>query len=132
MSIQGLRLDREAGRNGPRPTQTKIAQLGSVSIANNSIKATLPSQSITLFVIPAGKITSVPTAPTGLAALRMTTIDQADRLVLDFYRCAMLPLSPGAGPNAAEHADDLSKVGADLIPPPSAIEGWRSRIFTNS
>ena len=33
-------------------------------------------------------------APTGLAALRMTTIDQADRLVLDFYRCAMLPLSP--------------------------------------
>ena len=33
-------------------------------------------------------------APTGLAALRMTTIDQADRLVLDFYRCAMLPASP--------------------------------------
>jgi len=29
-------------------------------------------------------------APTGLAALRMTTIDQADQLVLDFYRCAML------------------------------------------
>ena len=34
---------------------------------------------------------------TGLAALRMTTIDQADRLVLDFYRCAMLPLAPDAG-----------------------------------
>jgi Glycoside hydrolase family 44 len=49
-------------------TQTKITQLGSVPIANNSITATLPSQSITLFVIPAGKITSVPTAPTGLAA----------------------------------------------------------------
>ncbi len=43
---------------------------------------------------------------TGLAALRMTTIDQADRLVLDFYRCAMLPLSPGAADTG--HADDLS------------------------
>ena len=32
--------------------------------------------------------------PTGMAALRMTTIDQADQLVLDFYRCAMLPASP--------------------------------------
>jgi len=32
-------------------------------------------------------------APTGLAALRMTTVDQIGRLVLDFYRCAMLPLS---------------------------------------
>ena len=60
-------------------------------------------------------------APTGLVALRMTTIDQADRLVLDFYRCAMLPLSSGAGPNDADHADDLSKVGADLAPPPSAV-----------
>ena len=33
-------------------------------------------------------------APTGMAALRMITIDQADRLVLDFYRCAMLPAGP--------------------------------------
>jgi acyl dehydratase len=33
-------------------------------------------------------------APTGLAAQRMITIDQADRLVLDFCRCAMLPASP--------------------------------------
>jgi acyl dehydratase len=30
--------------------------------------------------------------PTGVAALRMTTIDQIGRLVLDFHRCAMLPL----------------------------------------
>ncbi len=67
--------------------------------------------------------------PTGLVALRMTTIDQADRLVLDFYRCAMLPLSPGAGPNDADHADDLSKVGADLAPPPSAVEDWDGDVF---
>src|ERR1700761_5751979 len=68
-------------------------------------------------------------APTGLVALRMTTIDQADRLVLDFYRCAMLPLSPGADPNAADHADDLSKVGADLAPPPSAADEWHGDVF---
>jgi acyl dehydratase len=68
-------------------------------------------------------------APTGLAALRMTTVDQADRLVLDFYRCAMLPLSPDAGPDAAEHADDLSKVGGDLPLPSSAIDGWNGDVF---
>jgi acyl dehydratase len=67
--------------------------------------------------------------PTGLAALRMTTIDQADRLVLDFYRCAMLPLSPDAGPDTAQHADDLSKVGADLTPPPPAIEAWNGAAY---
>jgi hypothetical protein len=49
-------------------TQTSITQLGSVPIANNAITTTVPSQSITLFVIPAGNITSVPAAPTGLAA----------------------------------------------------------------
>ena len=37
-------------------------------------------------------------APAGLAVLRITTTDQEQRAVLDFWRCAMLPLSPGAGP----------------------------------
>ena len=68
-------------------------------------------------------------APTGLVALRMTTIDQADRLILDFYRCAMMPLSPAADPNDADHADDLSKVGADLAPPPSAVDEWDGDVF---
>jgi acyl dehydratase len=68
-------------------------------------------------------------APTGLVALRMTTLDQADRLILDFYRCAMLPLSPAAGPNNADHADDLSKVGADLTLPPSAVDEWDGTVF---
>lgn len=68
-------------------------------------------------------------APTGLVALRMTTIDQADRLVLDFYRCAMLPLSPEAEPNAAEHTDDLSTIGADLASPPLATHEWNGDVF---
>ncbi|BDB40018.1 MULTISPECIES: MaoC family dehydratase [Mycobacterium] len=67
--------------------------------------------------------------PTGLAALRMTTIDQSDQLVLDFYRCAMLPASPdwvaGSG-----RADDLSGVGADAAPPAvSPTESWDAAAF---
>jgi acyl dehydratase len=60
-------------------------------------------------------------APTGLAALRMTTVDQVGRLVLDFYRCAMLPLSADrdTGRN-----DDLSQIGADLAAPPDPTAEW--------
>jgi acyl dehydratase len=67
---------------------------------------------------------------TGLAALRMTTIDQADRLVLDFYRCAMLPLSQDATDTG--HADDLSAIGSDAAgADPTAdwdAEAFRTRI----
>ncbi|MCV7382918.1 MaoC family dehydratase [Mycolicibacter longobardus] len=60
--------------------------------------------------------------PTGLVALRVTTIDQVDRLVLDFYRCAMLPLSPGAADTG--HADDLSAVGTGLAEPADVTADW--------
>jgi acyl dehydratase len=74
-------------------------------------------------------------APTGLAALRMITIDQADRLVLDFYRCAMLPAGPGWRPHRdgpAAAGDDLSAVGADVPGPahdPTAQ--WDADAFRN-
>lgn len=61
-------------------------------------------------------------APTGLAALRVTTIDHVDRVVLDFYRCAMLPLSPGVEDTG--HHDDLSAVGADAAVPPRLAADW--------
>ena len=67
-------------------------------------------------------------APTGLAGLRMTTIDQADQLVLDFYRCAMLP----AGPDAAGtgHRDDLSTIGSDAVAPASdPTADWDAAAF---
>src|ERR1700730_13729028 len=68
-------------------------------------------------------------APTGLAALRMTTIDQADQLVLDFYRCAMLPASPGFDPSDRP-ADDLSSVGADAAPPSAdPAAHWDGEVF---
>jgi acyl dehydratase len=65
-------------------------------------------------------------APTGLAALRMTTIDQADRLVLDFHRCAMLPLRDNTDTG---HDDDLSAIGADALPPPNPTEAWDADAF---
>ncbi len=48
---------------------------------------------------------------TGLAALRIRTVDQHDRPVLDFHRCAMLPLRDPQGESG--RADDLAAVGAD-------------------
>lgn len=70
-------------------------------------------------------------ARTGLAALRMTTVDGVGRLILDFYRCAMLPLRDGA-PDTG-HADDLSAIGAVApdLPDPTAdwnVEAYRARV----
>ncbi|QBJ97119.1 acyl dehydratase [Rhodococcus sp. ABRD24] len=62
--------------------------------------------------------------PTGLAALRMTTTDQEDRTVLDFYRCAMLPLSDAPDPARVVHAADLSSIGPSGVPAWSIPEGW--------
>jgi acyl dehydratase len=64
-------------------------------------------------------------APTGLAALRITTTDQHDRAVLDFWRCAMLPLRDSEAQTG--HTDDLDQIGADAPPPDfgSLVAGWR-------
>ncbi len=71
-------------------------------------------------------------APTGMAALRMITIDQADQLVLDFYRCAMLPAGPDWRPGEPGYDDDLSGIGSDAEPPaidPTAQ--WDGAVFRN-
>ena len=70
-------------------------------------------------------------APTGMAALRMITIDQADQLVLDFYRCAMLPASPD-WKSAAAPGDDLSRIGVDAPGPASdPTAQWHGAVFRN-
>ncbi|MGP4055133.1 acyl dehydratase [Mycobacterium sp. 4D054] len=66
-------------------------------------------------------------APTGLAALRMTTIDGVGRLVLDFYRCAMLPLSGDTVQTG--HADDLSAIGAGEGPVTDPTADWDAEMF---
>jgi acyl dehydratase len=67
--------------------------------------------------------------PTGLAVLRITTVDQEQRPVLDFWRCAMLPLRDRDLQTG--HADELDSFGQ-----PPAIEdaaalvsGWRLNRF---
>src|SRR5271169_2654324 len=52
-------------------------------------------------------------AATGLAVLRITTADQVNRPVLDFWRCAMLPLRDQA--RQTGHADDLDAPGQHAL-----------------
>ena len=61
---------------------------------------------------------------TGLAVLRITTVDQHGRGVLDFWRCAMLPLRDPD--RATGHANDTETVGtqptaAELA---AVVDGW--------
>jgi len=66
---------------------------------------------------------------TGLAALRVRTRDQNDRPVLDYWRCAMLPLRDPAGETT--HNDDLEKIPAELSSEAlrAPIAGWRLDAF---
>jgi acyl dehydratase len=50
--------------------------------------------------------------PTGLAVLHIVTTDQEQRAILDYWRCAMLPISDPAA--SQPHADDLDRFPADL------------------
>jgi acyl dehydratase len=63
-------------------------------------------------------------APTGLVALRIHTVDQEARDVLDFHRCAMLPMrDESARPG---HRDDLDAISAELALEAlaGAVSGW--------
>jgi len=63
--------------------------------------------------------------PTGLAALRITTTDQESRPVLDFWRCAMLPLRDQQAESG--HADNLDRVGQEVPAQffAAPVAGWR-------
>jgi acyl dehydratase len=54
----------------------------------------------------------------------MRAVDQEGRAVVDFFRCAMLPLREGSGPTG--HADDLDAIGRDLPPvaPAALLPDW--------
>jgi acyl dehydratase len=69
---------------------------------------------------------------TGLAVLRVLTVDQAQRPVLDFWRCAMLPLrDPDARTGMA---DELDAIPSELDPQAlrAATEGWRLDAFRDA
>ena len=57
---------------------------------------------------------------TGLAALRIVTVDQEDRSVLDFYRCAMLLLREDVDTGLLDDLDSVVAQGAG----PDAVTGW--------
>jgi citrate lyase beta subunit/acyl dehydratase len=63
-------------------------------------------------------------AATGLAVLRVRTADQEGRAVLDFRRCAMLPLRDPEGETG--HADDVDgpEPAADAGALAPALAGW--------
>ncbi len=69
---------------------------------------------------------------TGLAALRVRTVDQDGRPVLDFWRCAMLPLRDRNGETG--RADSFEEIPAELEPRAlrAAVGGWRLRAFADS
>jgi acyl dehydratase len=62
---------------------------------------------------------------TGMAVLRVRTADQEQRPVLDFWRCAMLPLADADAETGA--ADDLDAFSAELdrTSLDASITGWR-------
>jgi acyl dehydratase len=66
-------------------------------------------------------------ADTGRVALRVTTRDGADRLVLDFLRCAMIPVRARSG---VRHSDDLGALVPPPMPEPTAsADGWDLAAF---
>jgi acyl dehydratase len=126
-----------AGTALAHPAMVADVAIGQSTLATQRVKANLFYRGLTFFRFPVigdtlytrtevvglkQNSTKPGRAATGLAALRMTTIDQADRLVLDFYRCAMLPLSPEV--TETGHADDLSAIGSDLVPGADPTADW--------
>lgn len=69
---------------------------------------------------------------TGLAVLRVRTVDQEGRQVLDFWRCAMLPLRDPDGETG--RADSFEAIPSELEPQSlrAAIDGWRLRAFADA
>lgn len=69
---------------------------------------------------------------TGLAVLRVRTVDQEGRQVLDFWRCAMLALRDPHG--ACARADSFEAIPEELEPQAlrAAIDGWRLRAFAGA
>lgn len=72
-------------------------------------------------------------AATGLAVLRLRTTDQHGREVLDFWRCALLPLRDGSPPTG--HADLLEAIPEDEPGGPGAghfVARWDLERFAES
>ena len=148
LALDAELCDRVTGVRGPlaHPALVCDVAIGQSTLATQRVKANLFYRGLTFHRFPAigdtvytrTEVVGLRTnsvkpgrAPTGMAALRMTTIDQADQLVLDFYRCAMLPVSPDWRPDDRP-GDDLSAVGSEASSPASdPTAQWDGEIFRN-
>ncbi|MHB1833674.1 MAG: MaoC family dehydratase [Solirubrobacteraceae bacterium] len=63
--------------------------------------------------------------PRGLAVLHVTTVDQRDRVVLDFWRCAMLPLRDPGPPREPAGDLDAGARAHERWSPAHAVRDWR-------
>jgi acyl dehydratase len=68
-------------------------------------------------------------AATGLVVVRVRTVDQERRPVLDFLRCAMLPLSDPHGETGADDDLDTHTRVVDEASIAAAVTGWRFDAF---
>ncbi|OZE87798.1 acyl dehydratase [Rhodococcus sp. 15-649-2-2] len=123
-----LSLDRQRARTvtgGPLASPALVwdVSIGQSTPATQHVRANLFYRGLFFYRLPAIGDTlrtkavvealrenarKAPRTPTGLAVLRITTVDQRGRTVLDYRRCAMLLLSPGAPPT--DKADDIATV----------------------
>jgi acyl dehydratase len=69
---------------------------------------------------------------TGLGVMRIRTLDQESREVLDFQRCAMFPLRDPT--RQTDHQAELAEISAELDSSAlqAALAGWRFEAFRHS
>lgn len=110
----GLVWDVSVGQSTPL-TQRVIANLFYRGLRFHRAPAIGDTLSTTTTVTALRQNTARPGRPaTGMAALHVVTIDHEERPVLDYWRCAMLPLR---NPNAETgRADDLDDIPSKLDP----------------
>jgi acyl dehydratase len=131
------------GRPLAHPGLVSDVAVGQSTVATRRVKANLFYRGLTFYRFPhIGDTLSTSTqvvalrenSPkpgrdlTGLAALRVTTVDQNANTVLDFHRCAMLPLSPHPPKNRPTHNDDMSTVGQSAEPSRS-LPDWNTEAY---
>lgn len=139
LPLDDVRAQAVAGRSGlAHPAFVWDVAIGQSTVATHHVKANLFYRNLVFARLPSiGDTLTTCTEvvglrenrrregrkPTGLVALRMVTTDQEDRPILDFYRCAMLPLR---GSGQTGDCDDLDSIGGtslavDLL---ASVEGW--------
>lgn len=143
LALDDSLAERVTGAPVAPPSLVWNVAIGQSTLATHHVKANLFYRNLALLRQPAQGDTLRTTttvvglrensaregrAPTGLAALHMETVDQLGRPVLDFYRCAMLPLR---GSGATGQRDDLDLVGAGgatVVRPDWSSTAWRSSV----